>query len=1326
MSALTSPVLINPNRAYWLSSIANDVIHSTITTQEIDANLARFSTVYVSDQLTTSSLNASSFSLKSLDLSEGYVSTLFTNNIYTSSQTWASDLSGGLGFVRVQTDPSGVRVSGDPIVFGDLVYFTSTITLVPVSTIVNTDIFAQNGYFSTLSSGSISAGQIQANTASLSTLTVSSITTTDISGFEPSTWSLYPTLNSSITFNGSNVLSNIGNKLFFAGNEITDLSGGGQDWSYFLAQTDVSMNNFSIRQLSTLQYNDGARLYSQTGNNLFYNGQQISYGNIGSAANWSFYPASTNVNMAGYGITSPNKLNLAAPQFSTVVDGGINIASLATYDITAQNGNRGQINLTANGGFNNGLFGSINLTANGATLGGVGTGGLITLTANTPVGSACNASSAIKFSAAGIDSYAGAVPPIGSLAGYNFIYGTGGVNITAGLPPVFPNIPFTTYLYGTAGVTTESTFYVPQILPYWNGITTPPDLVISGRYIVPNLAQVYLQLSNVKYLYMDSLAQIQNVNLLGFSNTTGQITGLSTINGIPLAQIQTPSNIVCSNITVAISTATNTLDANLVYTDSLNFLNGAGALLQTGTLSTTTINAIGVNTAIQNFSSIKSFNVSTQDFWCSSINGQPIDISGNPFVNINNFSTLFASSMKVSSLSGYVGDGVVGSTVMLEGGINFQGNPTTNPTGGRFLTNLRNIFSLQQNLFIQASTTTLTWSGGVNPGGIVRIGKGGAYDSYFKQGPTSEPILSTSAVYTSSLVGDPIAGMDVSGYLGVTGDLGMGGNITLTTTKGVEFGNGNVLGNGFVANTSVPCFTDGGAFGNNLGGVAANELFIGSGTGAFGAAKLYCDFPGDNFGIDIIDANGADLFETINCYDTGGFNFQTNLYGVSSIVGYTPNSPPGGAQAVGIQGILTAPQVSTATLVPNTIDFGAGTELQKNFVANTTIPCFVDGGGAGNNLGAFGANAFYIGSGTGAFGAAKLYCDFPGDNWGIDIIDANGTDLFETINCYDTGGFNFQTNVYGVSSIVGWTANTPGAQQAVGVQGILTANQVSTTAIKYTSTLNWYQSNSAYQFPLVLEHDAAGNLSTSGAAIRIIGHSFQNGAVQHELQMGWRSSDGTNYITAVWPGQGLEDLTIEGLPVTITNGVVSTIFGSNGYSVLTNQPALLGGQTIISSGVVSTPSLLVSSINGYAAGPAFTNSLMTSTMELYAASTTLMYWDSTTTSENINVSNYDAVVGINGNYKIGASFQFISGGSADEVEFFILKNDAVIPQSGGIIELQNNAELVTYVESIESLANGDKIQIGCYTANSNVFVSTIVGARISSPSVILTMYKVDS
>jgi hypothetical protein len=245
--------------------------------------------------------------------------------------------------------------------------------------------------------------------------------------------------------------------------------------------------------------------------------------------------------------------------------------------------------------------------------------------------------------------------------------------------------------------------------------------------------------------------------------------------------------------------------------------------------------------------------------------------------------------------------------------------------------------------------------------------------------------------------------------------------------------------------------------------------------------------------------------------------------------------------------------------------------------------------------------------------------------------------------------------------------------------------------------------------------------------MKIIGHDFQTGAVQHQLIMGYRAFDGANFITAVWPGQGLEDLTIEGYPVSMNDGTLSTIFGGpTGYAVQTQQRVQLAGDTIITPGILSTPSILVSSINGYAAGPAFTNNLMLSTMELYAASTTLMYWDSVTTSDNINSSGYDAVVGINGNYKIGASFQFVSGGATDEVEFFILKNDAVISQSGGIIELQNNAELVTYVESIEPLINGDKIQIGCYTANSNVFVSTINGNVIQSPAVILTMYKVDS
>jgi hypothetical protein len=77
------------------------------------------------------------------------------------------------------------------------------------------------------------------------------------------------------------------------------------------------------------------------------------------------------------------------------------------------------------------------------------------------------------------------------------------------------------------------------------------------------------------------------------------------------------------------------------------------------------------------------------------------------------------------------------------------------------------------------------------------------------------------------------------------------------------------------------------------------------------------------------------------------------------------------------------------------------------------------------------------------------------------------------------------------------------------------------------------------------------------------------------------------------------------------------------------------------------------------------------------------------------------------------------------VEFFILKNDSPIVQSGGIQEVTTNQELITYFEGIEKLANGDKIQIGCFTNSSNLFVSTINGNIIQSPAAILTMYKLD-
>ena len=326
-----------------------------------------------------------------------------------------------------------------------------------------------------------------------------------------------------------------------------------------------------------------------------------------NAAQWANYPATSNVNMNGFDITggsqgsfqiqaTSNLTETAGISYCNVVDRGIDVTGAALINLNAKNGLQGSINIQADPGIA-GVFGRVDITANGGTTGGVGTGGLITINANTPLGFS-NATSAVKINAAGVNSYAGLIPSVGSLAGYNFIYGTNGVNICAGLPPSFPNIPFTTYLYGTAGVTTSSDFYAPNIYPYWNGVTNPPDLFISGRYIVPNLYQVYLQLSNVKNMFMDSTAAIQNCALLNMSN--GTISNANNISGTGSVSGYTSlSGTTVSGTNGSFGTLSNT---NLIGTGTVTGYTSVTA----GALSTITLRGSNLTTSSINVSSIVS------------------------------------------------------------------------------------------------------------------------------------------------------------------------------------------------------------------------------------------------------------------------------------------------------------------------------------------------------------------------------------------------------------------------------------------------------------------------------------------------------------------------------------------------------------------------------------------------------------------------------------------------------------------------------------------------------------------------------------------------
>ena len=1144
MSAIGVQSQINKDRALWLSTIPTDIIHGDIICDTISANAGFISTL-LTENLEVSTLKASTLSLTTSDVSGMFVSSLRGNTAFFSSMTLASDLSGGVGFVRFSVDASGIQVDGDPIRFDNLVYLTSTINIIQVSTLVDTDIFASNGYFSTLSTGILSSGVASIRDANISSLFVSSLTALDLSGDFAERWSAYPTLNSSIIFQPSYVLSNVNQKLYFAGQELTDASGGGIDWSFFPAQTDVSMNNFSLRALSTLQYQDGATLVSQTGNNLFYNGQPVQFGATSNVSQWANYPAVNTIQTGGFPIsslgnitmTANSNVRILADSFSTVADQGLLSPTVnSDINLTAQNGLKGRINLTANPGAL-GLFGEINMTANGGTVAGVGTGGLVSITANTPLGTLCNATSAIKLSASGINSYAGAIPSVGSLAGYNFIYGTGGVNIVAGpIPSVIPNTPTTTFLYGTSGVVSGSDFYTPNIYPYWNGLTTPPDMNITGRYIVPNLAQVYVNLSNVKNIYMDSTAQIQNANLVSTVSTVGQSANFGTGMFTNLG----------AGTGVFINNNVQTLNANTLST----------SFVQAPLLSTININL-------------------------STINGLPVDLSGGGGTAISSFNQVKTSTLNVSSISQFGG-----VPLAIDGSIKFA-----NPSGIDFVDviNLNSDFPPQ--LLINAST------------------------------------------------------------------INIGGN--------------NVLMNSVSTNR-----------------LRANEFYTSS--------------------------------------------------------------------------------ISTATL------FGS------NVIVST--------------LGAVGGFPIKLNS----------FLEFAGGNSGINNVDV--------INLNPP---NVPVLAIGASTIFMDAVNTR-------------IPSLSSLALQF-STASCFNSNGTFNTALNIVQDTAGS-ATGGVQISVEGRSLTTGAVRHVLNMGFRASDGANYIQAVWPGQNLEDLAIEGDPVRITDGNFSTIFNQDPYALQTAQPVKVGSlsttqlalSTIqmyeqsgttpaglsslmnigygydISGGAngfwienyintvdnfdfglvgngdgayirswqngrstysemfmnantmnigvddsvliaqnggsdftqigptyLNTVDINVSTINGNDARPAYTNNLTLSSMTLIPASTTLMYWDTVTTSSNINTSTYDAQVRVTGAYKIGASFQFISAGSSDEVEFFILKNNTVISQSGGIVEVLNNAEEISYAESVEQLIEGDTIQIGCFTNGSGVFVSTINGNVIQSPACILTMYKVD-
>lgn len=416
------------------------------------------------------------------------------------------------------------------------------------------------------------------------------------------------------------------------------------NWSTFPAISDVNVNGYNLSNVGTIR--------------------STTISNSG-VINSAFINNSANVNTGALVTTSivnstnTTALTIQSPDNDTVVSGnrvfvnatqGSNIGATSDIGITASNGYKGRINLLAQPGYENGVYGEINLTAEGGTVGvyplDYATGGLITLNATTPLSSLYTTTSAIKLTAASILSYAGAVTPIGSLTGFNYIQGTLGVNICAGLGGS-ANAPGTVYLYGLAGTTIQNGLYTDTIYNRsgvdlnWNSsrgtsFVVNSNLAINAGSIGVTTSTLTMSNGNIDMNGFD----ISNIKQATFK-TTGNLNsfnsgGRNYLDINAPAATSVPGMLRIQGNTGSISFAEN-LDMNMPYSNYITISQTGGAIansyLQFEPNRNITLNA-GSDTTI----------TSRNDTFLRAANNIGIQNLQNHYITINQYSGTGANS----------------------------------------------------------------------------------------------------------------------------------------------------------------------------------------------------------------------------------------------------------------------------------------------------------------------------------------------------------------------------------------------------------------------------------------------------------------------------------------------------------------------------------------------------------------------------------------------------------------------------------------------------------------------------------------------------------
>jgi hypothetical protein len=413
-------------------------------------------------------------------------------------------------------------------------------------------------------SGALTAGSIStAGTIGGGAISGTSITTTggvDMTNTAITRASSVGISNSGFAPYGS-LTSPDGSLLTWNGQTITTGAGGNaSQWANYPAIAPIQGNGQSLSNLSTLATTGEATV----GTNLMV-GNTVNTERIVQLFNptanlpmtiLAQNPAGLLINSAGGGIASTatvgniestsvagdiattayNSITMdSGNDISLTANPGLNPLYTAAINLNAKNGNGGQVNIVADPGAVAAFGGQVNITANGGTILipqpppapplSVTVGGEVNITANSGGSGLYTLTSAVNIGAAGVNSYAGAIPPIGSVAGYNFIYGNAGVNICSGLPSAGFQLPLTTYIYGTGvpgsygGVRLESGNGIQMLSDTYMQNLYPLDtdgLTIAGRSYL-GTGSVYIE--DVETFTMNGGAVLKTDNISSVSNS---------------------------------------------------------------------------------------------------------------------------------------------------------------------------------------------------------------------------------------------------------------------------------------------------------------------------------------------------------------------------------------------------------------------------------------------------------------------------------------------------------------------------------------------------------------------------------------------------------------------------------------------------------------------------------------------------------------------------------------------------------------------------------------------------------------------------------------